>query len=158
MHIITTFLAAMLALHSLARHGCVCETNLCPHHDYISGHHVGLRFCCNKWVCVKTLYTLIMTSFPDAKLVLHFLARHPGDFPPTSSKISSQSAPKSMQNFGGPFDVRNVLTTCIICLTCHEMPRSFSGLLENLLETSRFGKRNMKFIQIPQFILHLSEL
>ena len=45
----------------------------------------------------------------------------PGDFPPTSSKISSQSALRSMQNFGGPFDVRNVLTTSIICLTCHEM-------------------------------------
>ena len=26
----------------------------------------------------------------------------PGDFPPTSSKISSQSASRSMQNFGGP--------------------------------------------------------
>ena len=27
---------------------------------------------------------------------------NPGDFPPTSPKISSQSASRSMQNFGGP--------------------------------------------------------
>ena len=50
-----------------------------------------------------------------------YSSQDPGDFLPTSSKISSQSASRSMQNFGGPFNVRNVLTTCIICLTCHEM-------------------------------------
>ena len=57
----------------------------------------------------------------------------PGDFPPTSSKISSQSASRSMQDFGGPFDIRNVLTTCIICLTCHEMliQWSFEKLVRN---------------------------
>ena len=38
----------------------------------------------------------------------------PGDFPRTSSKMINQSASRSMQNFGGPFHVRNVLTTRII--------------------------------------------
>ena len=40
----------------------------------------------------------------------------PGDFPRTSSKMINQSASRSMQNFGGPFHVRNVWTTCIILL------------------------------------------
>ena len=56
------------------------------------------------------------------RTILHLLVQPvPGGFPPTSSKISDQSASRSMQNFGGPFHVRNVLTTCIICLTRHEM-------------------------------------
>ena len=39
---------------------------------------------------------------------------NPGDFPRTSSRMINQSASRSMQNFGGPFHVRNVLTTRII--------------------------------------------
>ena len=36
----------------------------------------------------------------EGKCLTHW--NSPGDFPPTSSKISSQSASRSMQNFGGP--------------------------------------------------------
>ena len=38
---------------------------------------------------------------------------NPGDFPRTSSKTIDQSASRSLQNFGGTFYVRNVLTTSI---------------------------------------------
>ena len=73
----TTFLATMLALHFLARHSCVCENPSCPLHGYISGHHVGLTFSYQDMaVCVKKLYTLIMTTFLDTILALHFVPRH----------------------------------------------------------------------------------
>ena len=42
--IMTTFLATMLALHFLTRRPSVCENASRPHHDYNSGHHVGLTF------------------------------------------------------------------------------------------------------------------
>ena len=42
----------------------------------------------------------------------------PGDFPRTSSQMINHSASRSMQNFGGPFHVRNVLMTHIISLIC----------------------------------------
>ena len=75
--IMTTFLATMLALQFLARHGCVCQNALYPHHDYISGHDLGLPFSCQDMtVCVKTLYTIIMTTFLATMSALHFLARH----------------------------------------------------------------------------------
>ena len=72
----TTFVATMLALQSLARHGCACQNPLYPYHDYISGHHVGLTFSCQDMiVCVKELYTLIMTTVLATMLALHFLAK-----------------------------------------------------------------------------------
>ena len=74
--IMTTLLATMLALQFLARHGCACQNALYPHHDCISGHHVGLTFSCQDMtVCVKKLYTFIMTTFLATMLALHFRAK-----------------------------------------------------------------------------------
>ena len=42
------------------------------------------------------------------------IRKSPGDSPQSSSKVINQSASRSMQNFGGQFHVRNLLTTCII--------------------------------------------
>ena len=58
--IMTTFLLTIFALHFLARHGCVCENALYPHHDYNYGHHVGLTFSCK--TCLKCLWKYFIPS------------------------------------------------------------------------------------------------
>ena len=63
-----------------------------PHHNFVVIAPMIMKFC------------------TGVKLDVFY----PGDFPRSSSKIINQSASGSVQNFGGPFHVRNVLTTCII--------------------------------------------
>ena len=101
--IMTRFLSTMLALHFLARHGCLSENTLYPRHDSISGQNVGLTFSSKTWLCmrkrfipssslhfcppcwpyiflqdmaqvsVKILYMLIMTAFLATMQALHSL-------------------------------------------------------------------------------------